>query len=155
MAQPQPTPVEERQEAPDPEDTEDFDRVSAVMAEELKAQAEAAAEAAREARQEVPPMGGAARQEVRSEGHAGPIPAGFEPRDGDVLVITYPEVTLPLPKAYSMMKFGGFIYTRQLREGDDVQEMATTISAWITRVAEREGSAKYRRLVAEFVGKGK
>lgn len=145
-----PTEAEQRaQGAYTDEMSEEFTAAQAAIAEEVET-----AKRAREARAEVPPMG-AVREEVRREGHASPIPPGFVPRDGDVLVVTYPEVTLPLPKAYSMMKFGGLIYTRTLRDGDDVQAEATTISAWITRVAEAEGVAKYRRLVAEFIGKGK
>lgn len=120
---------------------------------QAEARAEEAEARAQESRAEVPPTG-AVRSEIRREGHAGPIPPGFEPRDGDVLVVTYPEVTLPLPRQYSMMKFGGAIYTRTLRAGDDVDQTLTAITGWLSRRAESEGVAKYRRLVAEFVRKG-
>lgn len=140
------TPPAEEQHEPSAEEERE-----AIQAEARAAEAE---HAAWESRAE-PPPGGGVRQEIRREGHAQPIPPGFVPRDGDVLVLSYPEVTLPLPRQFSMMKFGGLIYTRQLRAGDDVEHEARTISAWLERRAETEGVAKYRRLVAEFVKGGK
>jgi hypothetical protein len=127
----------------------------------IKAEAEDAERAAKAAVEEqvaaraapIPPT--PVREEIRREGHAKPIEVApdFEPRDGDVLVVSYPEVTLPLPKQFSMMKFGGLIYTRQLRVGDDVTATARTIGAWITKIAESDGAAKFRRLNAEFIRK--
>lgn len=64
----------------------------------------------------------------------------FEPRDGDVLVVSYGEVTVPLPKPYSNVKVGGNSYTRQLREGDNV-------------VQEFERTAKYLKAVTEVQAK--
>jgi hypothetical protein len=88
---------------------------------------------------------------VERAGERRPIEAGFEAREGDTLVVTYPEVTLPLPAKFAMMKFGGLIYTRKLREGDDPAAEHARIDEWLTRTAETEGSRKYRRLVREFV----
>lgn len=142
-------------EASTPEvDPEEAAERAAIQEEarEAEAAARVAEEEAAEVRDVQPPMG-AVRSEIRSEGHAGPVPPGFTPRDGDILVVTYPEVTLPLPKQYSMMKFGGAIYTRQLRAGDDVDATLSAISTWLTRRVEVEGGAKYRRLVAQFLGK--
>lgn len=133
--------------------SEDAAEAEAIQ-EEARAE-EAAAKAAEDRhRQDITtstPPTGAVRQEIRREGHAVPVAPGFEPRDGDVLVVTYPEVTLPLPKQYAMMKFGGLIYTRQLRAGDDVTATAEAIGGWLTRTAELSGIAKYRRLVADFL----
>lgn len=148
-----PKPVE-----PEPRDADDAAEREAIQEEARAAEAAAANEAqaiidAEESRAEQPP-GGPVRSEIRREGHASPVPPGFEPRDGDVLVVTYPEVTLPLPKQYSMMKFGGLIYTRQLRAGDDVDATLEAISSWLRRRAETEGGLKYRRIVAEFIRKG-
>lgn len=117
-------------------------------------EAEEAKAAARAVHNERPPVG-AVREEVRREGHAMPITPGFVARDGDVLCVSYAEVTLPLPKQYSSMKFGGQSYTRTLREGDDVEQQATLIGEWLARTTEALGVAKYRRLVAEFLGKVK
>lgn len=144
-ARPEPT--------PDPDPEAEAER-EAIQAEARKAAAEeqAAAERASAGRAEKPPTG-ATREEIRREGHAVPLTPGFEPRDGDVLVVSYPDVTLPLPKQYAMMRFGGAIYTRQLRAGDDVDATARAISGWLTRTVEADGVAKYRRLVAEFVRK--
>lgn len=145
-------PVMAQPKAPEktPESSDERDDEAASEREAIQAEAREAEAAARAVRKEVPPAG-AVREEIRREGHALPLSAGFEARAGDVLVVSYQEVTLPLPKAYSMMKFGGLIYTRQLREGDDVAAEAATISKWLTKTAETEGVAKYRRLVAEFV----
>lgn len=137
---------------PAPQTDEDRAEAEAIAAEAREAEAAAAAAEAKaaESRAERPP-GGPVREEIRREGHAVPVGPGFEVRDGDVLVVTYPEVTLPLPKQYSMMKFGGLIYTRQLRAGDDLEATIAAISSWLAKRAESEGGAKYRRLVAEFV----
>jgi hypothetical protein len=98
------------------------------------------------------PVGGTIESVVR-DGAAAPmaIVPGFEPRDGDTLVISYPEVTLPLPKQYSMMKFGGAIYTRKLQAGDDLALIAGQITKWLARTIEADAGAKYRRLAGEFV----
>lgn len=80
-----------------------------------------------------------------------PLPEGFSARDGDSLVISYPEVTLPLPRKFAMMKFGGLIYTRKLNEGEDVAEQYEVISKWLFAVGERDGVAKYRKLLKEFI----
>lgn len=139
--------------------SEDADAVAereAIQAEAREAEeaARTAAAAAAEVRSAAPPSG-AVRSEIRREGRAvaEPIPAGFEPRDGDVLVVSYPEVTLPLPRQYSTMKFGGAIYSRQLRAGDNVDETLNAIGGWLSRRVEAEGAAKYRRLVAQFLKK--
>lgn len=130
--------------------------LAAAVGEEL-ADAEAAvatAEVVADAsRAEAPPLP-AARAEVRRDTSTEPLTPGFVPRAGDVLVVSYPEVTLPLPKQYAMMRFGGWIYTHQLEAGDDVDTRARAIAAWLTQRAEAEGSVKYRRLVAEFLRKG-
>lgn len=139
---------------PDPHDAAEMEAERAAIQAESREAEQAAAQAAvaqREARAEPPPLPGAVRSEIRREGHAGPIPAGFEAREGDVLVLTYSEVTLPLPKQYAMMKFGGAIYTRKLCAGDDVEKERVAISAWLTRVVEADGVAKYRRMVSDFL----
>jgi hypothetical protein len=143
-----PTLTQPKPDAAPPLDDDAAER-AAIQEEAAAGASEArAAEARREA-----PTAAPTREEIRREGHAVPLTPGFEARDGDVLVVTYPEVTLPLPKQYSMMKFGGAIYTRQLRAGDDVDGTARSISAWLSKLCEAEGSAKYRRLVAEFLRK--
>ena len=66
----------------------------------------------------------------------GGIPVDFEPRDGDVLVVSYGEVTVPLPKPYSNVKVGGNSYRRQLREGDNVVEQFEKIANYLKGVTE-------------------
>lgn len=69
--------------------------------------------------------------------------AGFEARDGDVLVVSYPEVKLPVsPGSYAMVTVGGLIYTRQLRAGDDVDAEQRKIYAWLKRRAEADARVK-------------
>jgi hypothetical protein len=97
---------------------------------------------------------GATAAHVEREEERLPLDAGFEARDGDTLVVTYPEVTLPLPAKFAMMKFGGLIYTRKLRAGDDVAAEHARIDRWLSRTAETEGTRKYKRLVREFVRSG-
>ena len=79
-----------------------------------------------------------------------PPPADWEPRDGDSLVVSYPEVLLPLPKQYSSLRVGGFIYTRKLAAGDDVATTAERIYRWLAKFAEETGAETYKRWVDEF-----
>lgn len=80
------------------------------------------------------------------------IEPDFEVRDGDILVVSYPEVTLPLPAKFSGVKVGGWIYTRKLRDGDNATEQASKIYAWLSRVAERTGAEKVKLWATEFGG---
>ena len=67
--------------------------------------------------------------------------AGFEAREGDILVVSYPEVTVPVVQ-YSAVKVGGLIYTRRLQKGDDPNEQHDRIYAWLKRKAERAANEK-------------
>jgi hypothetical protein len=80
------------------------------------------------------------------------IPEGFEARDGDVLVVSVPEVTLPLPRKYATIKLGGFIYTRKLRAGDDTKAEGERVYRWLERFSEAVGRDRFRRWAAEFRG---
>lgn len=68
-------------------------------------------------------------------------PAGFEAREGDVLVVSYPEVTVPVVQ-YSAVKVGGLIYTRRIQKGDDPNEQYEKIYAWLKRKAEKAANEK-------------
>lgn len=74
-------------------------------------------------------------------------PPDFEAREGDLLVVSYPEVTLPLAP-YSTAKIGGLIYTRKLREGESVDEQFGRIYSYLERRAESDA----RRKLATFKG---
>lgn len=100
---------------------------------------------------EDPPQSSATSAHVERGEERHEVSPDFVARDGDTLVVTYPEVTLPLPEKFAMMKFGGLIYTRRLRDGDDPQEQLETIDRWLTREAERAGVAKYKRLLRDFL----
>ncbi len=79
-----------------------------------------------------------------------PWPPGFAAREGDVLVCSVPEVTLPLPRKYATIKLGGFIYTRRLVAGEDVAEQAATVMGWLEKFSARTGSDRFKRWAAEF-----
>lgn len=76
----------------------------------------------------------------------------FEARDGDVLVVGYPEVTLPLKIKYATVKIGGWIYTRKLREGDDVAEEARRVHAFLRQHALKYGKIKVEEISRELGG---
>lgn len=78
------------------------------------------------------------------------IEAEFDVREGDVMVISYPEITLPLPKAYSSVKIGGWIYTRRLCAGDNLREQANKIYDFLSAHAKRHGVAKVREFAEQF-----
>lgn len=72
-------------------------------------------------------------------------PAGFTPREGDVLVVSYPEVTISLGgNSFSAVKVGGLIYTRKLIDGDDPGEQYRKIYAFLERRALIDGREKVK-----------
>lgn len=81
-----------------------------------------------------------------------PVPEGFEARDGDVLVVGYPEVTLPLRVKYAVLKVGDCSYTRQLRAGDDVNEQFERINRWLSNQVESDIKRKVVAYLAELEG---
>ena len=62
-------------------------------------------------------------------------------REGDVLVVAYPEVTVPIAQ-FSGVKVGGLIYTRKLIEGDDVEEQYRAIYDFLKAKATADGRIK-------------
>lgn len=62
-------------------------------------------------------------------------------RDGDILVVSYPEVTIPIAQ-YSGVKVGGLIYTRKLLDGDDVEAQYRSIYEFLKAKATADGRAK-------------
>lgn len=64
-------------------------------------------------------------------------------REGDVLVVSYPECKVPISR-YASAAIGGLIYTRRLKEGDDVQDEHDRIYAFLRRNAEREAKEKVK-----------
>ena len=78
--------------------------------------------------------------------------APFEARDGDVLIIAYPEVTVPLSIKYATVKIGGISYTRRMQAGDNVGETFAKVYGWIKSVAEGIGAEKVKRIAREFKG---
>lgn len=105
----------------------------------------------------------ATRTQVRRPGGPGeepttipfPTPEGFDARDGDVLVVAYPEVTLPLRVKYAVLKVGDCSYSRQLREGDDVNEQFVKISRWLSSQVEGDIKRKVTAYLAELEGQEK
>lgn len=99
-----------------------------------------------------------ARTHVRRPGAEEPIavptPDGFEVREGDVLVVAYPEVTLPLRVQYAMVRVGGCSYSRVLRDGDDVNEQFGKISAWLAAQVEADARRKIAAYTDELEASG-
>jgi hypothetical protein len=75
----------------------------------------------------------------------------FVPREGDQLVIAYPEVTIGLgSNSYSSVKVGGLIYTRVLRDADDADEQYRKIYAFLEQRAVRDGREKVKLFQEEL-----
>lgn len=70
-------------------------------------------------------------------------------RDGDVLVVSYPEVKVPVAP-YTAVAIGNLIYTRKLLAGDDTDEQYTQIYEFLKRRAEADGAEKIRDWSNEF-----
>ena len=75
----------------------------------------------------------------------------FDVRDGDVLVVSYPEVTIPIAP-YASVKVGGLIYTRKLVHGDDIGEEYDRIYAFLQSNAEADAAEKVQLWAKEMGG---
>jgi len=82
---------------------------------------------------------------VSNEAESKPLLA----REGDTLVVSYPEVKIPLAK-FAIAGVGGLIYTRQLKAGDDAQAEYDRIYAFLKRAAERDAKEKVQLWAAEL-----
>lgn len=76
-------------------------------------------------------------------------PPDFTAREGDVLVVSYPEVTIPL-RQYASAKIGGLIYTRRLIEGESVAEQFERVYAFLSARAEADAREKVKRYAMEL-----
>lgn len=70
-------------------------------------------------------------------------------RAGDVLVVSFPEITLPIAQ-YSNVKLGGLTYSRQLVDGESVSEQYDKIYAFLKNRALQDGQAKVAEAKAEL-----
>lgn len=66
------------------------------------------------------------------------LTADFEARDGDTLVLTYGEVTIPTSVDYFNIRAGGHSYRRTLKEGDNVVEQAVKVREFLRNFSERD-----------------
>lgn len=80
--------------------------------------------------------------------------ADFEAREGDVLVVSYPEIKLPIAQ-YASVTVGGVTYSRKLATGDDPQAEYDKIYDFLKRNAERDAATKVRLWSTEMRGAGK
>lgn len=71
-------------------------------------------------------------------------------REGDVLVVAYGEVKLPLTSRFGSITVGGLIYTRQLVDCDDVETEYQRIYDFLKRLAERDAREKVKAWNAEM-----
>lgn len=76
---------------------------------------------------------------------------GFTAREGDVLVISYPEVKIPVSK-YWTLGVGNLIYTRKLIAGDNPDDQYDRIYGWLKNKAEQTAVEKIKRWSAEAAG---
>lgn len=74
-------------------------------------------------------------------------------REGDVLVVSYPEIKVPLTTKFASVTVGGLIYTRRMNLGDVVQVEHDKIYAFLKRNAEHQAKEKVREWTEELSGK--
>jgi hypothetical protein len=73
------------------------------------------------------------------------IVAGFEPREGDTLVVSYGAVKLQLGNMkFGSVEVGNSIYTRKLREGDNPVEQFERVYDYLRRTSEVAAKEKIR-----------
>lgn len=79
------------------------------------------------------------------------LPVDFEPRDGDVMVVHYGAVKVPLPAGkFGSIEVGGESYSRQLRAGDDVGEQYEKVYGFLKGRAERAAKEKVTNWHSQF-----
>lgn len=74
-------------------------------------------------------------------------------REGDVLVVSYPEVKLPLASRFGTITVGGLIYTRRLVAGESAAVEQQRIYAFLKRMAERDAREKVQLWTEELAAK--
>lgn len=74
---------------------------------------------------------------------------GFKTRDGDVLVVNWPEIKVPVIQ-FSTVSVGGLSYTRRLTDGEDPEVVYHQIYAFLERVGQRDAREKLAAWGAEF-----
>lgn len=72
-------------------------------------------------------------------------------RDGDVLVVSYPEVKIPLATRFGTISIGGLIYTRKLLATDNVEAEYDRIYSFLRSMAERDARLKVKLWHDELV----
>jgi hypothetical protein len=70
-------------------------------------------------------------------------------RDGDILVVQYPEVTIPIAQ-YCTVKVGGLIYTRKLVAGEDAELQCRIVYEFLRNRAQADGRVKIDEYRAEL-----
>lgn len=75
--------------------------------------------------------------------------AVLEARDGDVLVVQFPEQKVGIPNSYSSVTLAGLTYSRRLVAGDDPGAEYDRIYAFLKARAERDGRERLREFAAE------
>lgn len=73
---------------------------------------------------------------------------GFKANEGDTLSVNYPEIMVPVGHMLNV-KIGGLLYTRKLREGDDVSEVYDAIYGFLEKKARRDGLLKIKAVLAD------
>ena len=62
-------------------------------------------------------------------------------REGDVLVVTYPEVKVPI-KQFWIVGVGNLTYTRRMNAGESVTQQANQIMGKLTELAEMHANER-------------
>lgn len=73
---------------------------------------------------------------------------GFKANEGDTLSVNYPEIMVPVGHMLNV-KIGGLLYTRKLREGDDVSAIYDEIYGFLEKKARRDGRLKIQAVLAD------
>jgi hypothetical protein len=72
-------------------------------------------------------------------------------RQGDVLVVSYPEVKIPVAR-FNIVSVGGLSYSRQMNKGDSVEQEYDRIYAFLRGTAERDARQKVKLWAEELSG---
>lgn len=73
---------------------------------------------------------------------------GFKANEGDTLSVGYPEIMVPVGHMLNV-KIGGLLYTRKLRDGDDVSAVYDEVYAFLEKKARRDGRLKIQAVLAD------
>lgn len=78
----------------------------------------------------------------------------LEAREGDNLVVRYPEMKIGIPGTYCSISLGGSMYTRRLAPGENPSDVFDRVYAFLKSREEAHGRRALQEFMAELKQSG-